>query len=166
MGLAVCDLESASTATLYTIGYSGKQVDAFIWQLVEARVALLVDIRRLPLSRHKPMFSKSNLADLLLRIKTDSGPIGYWHVPLLGSDPELRKTLAITGDYVYFFQAFRRYLTGANQQAALLAVAAQLALHQRIALLCTEAKAEECHRSAVAESIYSLLGGKPGMVHL
>lgn len=43
---------------VYTSGYEGKTIDGFVRQLKEHGIALLVDIRELPLSR-KPGFSKS-----------------------------------------------------------------------------------------------------------
>lgn len=163
------DLEAASTATLYTVGYSGRTVRGFLDLLDARQIALVIDTRWLPLSQHKPGFSKSRLKDALTwrfdhAQAQPMDPIGYWHCRPLGSPPELRKALYSTGDYATFFEAYRAHLT--TQSAALWSVQALIADKQRVALLCSEASHELCHRSVLAEEVVRLLGGKPGLVHL
>jgi uncharacterized protein (DUF488 family) len=47
--------------TVYTIGYEGLDIEAFISLLAMHRIEIVVDIRELPLSR-KPGFSKKALS--------------------------------------------------------------------------------------------------------
>lgn len=51
-----------TTPDFYTIGYSGRSIEQFIATLQEAGVKTLVDVRHLPLSRHKPDFGKARLS--------------------------------------------------------------------------------------------------------
>lgn len=153
------NLDWATTATIFTIGYAGRSLDEFV-SLVRARgMTLVIDTRWLPLSQHKPDFSKKNLRTALL----DAG-IDYWHCKSLGSPPELRKALHETNDYFTFFADYNTHMI--KQVEALRSVEALVADRQRVALLCSEAKHYECHRSALAEEIFCRLGGSPGLVHL
>jgi uncharacterized protein (DUF488 family) len=63
---------------LYTIGYEGQTVEAFLQRLLAQGVLALIDVRELPLSR-KPGFSKNALASALQR-----HGIEYIHMPALG----------------------------------------------------------------------------------
>lgn len=158
------DLEDASTATVFTIGYAGRSLDEFLALVKAHQIALVVDTRWLPLARFKPDFSKSRLR-AALRAAHPGGPgIDYWHCPPLGSPPPLRAALARMNDYTGFFTAYRAHVV--EQKQALLDVQALVADRQRVALLCSEAHAEVCHRSILAQEIRALLGSKPEVVHL
>jgi len=50
--------------TVFTIGYEGLDIDAFMSLLAEHGIDTVVDVRELPLSR-KPGFSKKALANIL-----------------------------------------------------------------------------------------------------
>lgn len=155
------DLYAAQTATLFTIGTSGKDMRQFLQALDARQVEMIIDTRWLPLSRHKPEFSKTRLAKALtLRERS----IDYWHCRVLGSPPELRKRLHETQDYFTFFAEYHQHMIA--QQEALRCVEALVADRQRVALLCSEASQAECHRSVLATEIFRRLGGSPGLVHL
>ncbi len=79
------------TVTIYTIGYEGVTMDAFIATLRDAGVARVIDVRALPLSR-RPGFSKSILAASL----RDAG-IDYVHLKALGT-PKRGRDAAKKGD--------------------------------------------------------------------
>ena len=64
--------------TLFTFGYEGLPIEAFIQRLRDARVELIVDVRELPLSRKKG-FSKTALREHLA-----AAGIGYTHIPAQG----------------------------------------------------------------------------------
>ena len=70
--------------TLFTLGYEGLTLEAFIARLQVAQVKTVVDVRELPLSRKKG-FSKSAFCAAL------SAPgIAYLHAPALGCQKWLR----------------------------------------------------------------------------
>jgi len=77
---------------IFTIGYEGATMDAFLATLREAGVEQVIDVRALPLSR-RPGFSKNILAATL----KDSG-IGYIHLKALGT-PKPGRDAAKKGDW-------------------------------------------------------------------
>lgn len=146
-----------NTKQLYTIGYSGHTPETFIQTLKAQQISLLLDIRLTPISRKKG-FSKTALFHAL----EDAG-ISYQHLPTLGSPVELRRHLSADGNYEQFFSAFRAYL---GMQGKSLQVAAELAVAERVCLMCVEKCPLECHRSVVADAIVQVLDGPVTVEHL
>ena len=69
---------------LFTFGYEGLAIDGFIARLKKAGVAVVVDVRELPLSRKKG-FSKTAFAEAL-----HGAGIAYTHVPTFGCPKSIR----------------------------------------------------------------------------
>src|SRR4051812_6045958 len=65
--------------TIYTIGHSTRTLEDFETLLEDFGVALLIDIRTVPRSRHVPHFNSGQLARALAHKK-----IEYRHLKLLG----------------------------------------------------------------------------------
>jgi uncharacterized protein (DUF488 family) len=128
---------------IFTIGYEGASVAAFVAALREAGVALVLDIRAAPVSRKKG-FSKTPLAQHL----SEAG-MGYRHLRGLGT-PKQGRAAARSGDHDSFERIFRRHL---EEPEALLDLGEALspAGVQPICLLCLERDPEQCHRLIVAE---------------
>ena len=139
---------------LFTIGYEGAQVAAFLTRLQAAGIDVLVDVRELPLSRRRG-FSKTQLAELLKR-----RCIRYVHKRELGAPREIRHELRDTGDYGEYFARFNAYLR--TQRAALDRLIEECVGH--VVLMCFERDPKECHRSAVARELCNLTDLSP--VHL
>ena len=128
---------------IFTIGYEGASVEAFLQTLQEAEVALVLDIRAAPVSR-KRGFSKHQLAAHL----AEAG-IGYRHFRWLGT-PKRGREAARAGDIKGFERIFREHL-GEPEALLDLAEALALARQQAVCLLCLERDPEHCHRLIVAE---------------
>lgn len=127
---------------IFTIGYEGASIPAFIAALREAGVRLVLDIRAVPASRKKG-FSKTPLAAHL----AEAG-IGYKHLRGLGT-PKRGRDAAHSGDT----QAFERiFLAHMEEPEALLDLgeALTLAAEQPSCLLCLERDPENCHRLIAA----------------
>lgn len=139
---------------LFTIGYEGVSMDAFLETLRSHAVDGLVDVRQAPVSR-RPGFSRKALAASL----ADSG-IGYRHEGALGAPKWLRDQVREDGDYARFFRAYDEHLRSRGDRLHALAEE----LHDRIALMCYERDVAVCHRRSVAEALASLTGQEP--VHL
>jgi len=125
--------------TIWTIGYEKTTQDALIAALQEAGVEVLADIRALPLSR-RPGFSKSSLA-----AAARAGGMEYRHLKPLGTPAEGRAA-ARRHDHA----ALERIYAGQLEMPEALAAMAELrslASEQKVALLCYEREAAECHRS-------------------
>jgi uncharacterized protein (DUF488 family) len=127
---------------IYTIGYEGAGIPAFLRSLKDAGVTLVIDIRAAPVSRKKG-FSKHQLAQHL----ADSG-IGYRHLRGLGT-PKRGREVAREGDIAAFERIF---LVHMQEPEALLDLGEALAVarEQPVCLLCLEREPEHCHRLIVA----------------
>lgn len=130
--------------TVMTIGYEGLDVSAFLAALKTNKVATLVDVRELPLSRKKG-FSKSALAAAV-----EKAGISYLHMPELGCPRDIRHGYYRDGDWNRYKKRFNAYLT--RQDAALSELAA-VAKRTRACLVCFEADYQSCHRSLVTTAL-------------
>lgn len=129
---------------LYTAGYEGCTIEAFIAVLRQLNIQVLVDVRELPLSRKKG-FSKSALSAALAR-----QDIEYRHLPALGCPRPIRDRYKQDGDWQAYTLDFKRHL---RQQGAALKALAELGLERPLALMCFEADVNRCHRSFVGRAV-------------
>lgn|SRR3990167_4188123 len=130
--------------TIYTIGYEGLDIDAFMSLLAENDIETIVDVREMPLSR-KPGFSKKALENLLNLSGRE-----YVHLVDLGCPKLIRDRYRDDGNWKRYTEGFLKYLE--TQQDAI-AELALLASTSNCALLCYEADYNFCHRSMVANAV-------------
>jgi len=131
---------------LFTIGYEGVSLEAYLNKLIQNNVKLLVDVRKNPLSM-KFGFSKT----LLKRYCGNLG-IEYIHVPEVGIDSSKRQELNNQNDYDMLFEKYKKTTlveTNSYQEKIL----ELLKKHNRIALTCFESDVCQCHRKPLAEAI-------------
>jgi uncharacterized protein YeaO (DUF488 family) len=128
---------------LFTIGYEGLTLDAFIQRLQSNSVRTLVDVRELPLSRKKG-FSKRALAETLA-----THGITYMHMPTLGCPKPIRDRYRADGNWSRYTHAFMKHL--ADQQPAVQELA-DISHALTAALMCYEADFNRCHRTYVARA--------------
>lgn len=147
------ELESAKThwqlpdtPTLFTLGYEGISVDAYLDILVRNNVGLLVDVRKNPLSR-KYGFSQKALKENVERIGVE-----YRHLPELGIESVLRKELIDAEDYAQLFEYYANEILPA-QVSALDRVKQYAHEYGRIVLTCFEAQAHMCHRHKISDRL-------------
>ena len=125
----------------YTIGYSGKTIDAFIDALVEAGVSTLLDIRHLPSSRHRPEFSKRNLDAAL-----DGVGINYVHDRDLGIPSKVRREHGHPEHTESLWKWYDEHVIPER--------VSDLGWFREIddgpmAMMCVESNAEDCHRHRI-----------------
>jgi uncharacterized protein (DUF488 family) len=130
---------------IWTIGYEAATQGGVIGALEQARVEVLADIRYLPLSR-RPGFSKSALAAALREVG-----IEYRHIKPLGTPAEGRAA-ARRGDHAALARVYAGQLELPEAVAAM-AELRDLASGKRVALLCYEREASECHRSLLIDAL-------------
>ena len=130
---------------VFTIGYEGATMAAFVAALQAAGVAQVIDVRALPLSR-RPGFSKTPLAASL----AEAG-IAYVHLKALGSPKEGRDA-AKKGDVATLRQVYadQLELPDAQVQAAKML---ELAAERPSALLCFEREPGHRHRSLLMAAV-------------
>jgi len=131
--------------TIWTIGYEKTTQDALVAALQAAGVELLADIRYLPLSR-RPGFSKSSLAAAVRE-----GGMEYRHMKPLGTPAEGRAA-ARRHDHAALERIYSGHLELPEALAAM-AELRELASERKVALLCYERDAAECHRSLLVKAL-------------
>lgn len=129
-----------------TIGYEGVTQGAVIDALKQAGVELLADIRYLPLSR-RPGFSKSSL-----KAAAEEAGIAYRHFKQLGTPAEGRAA-ARRGDHAGLARVYAGQLE-LPEAMAQMGELREIAEERRVALLCYERDAAECHRSLLFDALF------------
>ncbi|MDP2433066.1 MAG: DUF488 domain-containing protein [Pseudomonadota bacterium] len=140
---------------LFTFGYEGLDIEAFIARLKAAGIHSVVDVRELPLSRKKG-FSKTGFCEHLKQ-----AGIGYFHVPALGCPKPIRNQYRSDGDWARYTRDYLAYL---DTQQATLQELANFARSTTACLICFEADHTRCHRTYVARAAHRL--GAPPVQHL
>lgn len=88
------------SSCLFTIGYEGISIDAFLNALILNNVIALVDVRKNPISM-KYGFSKTKFANYI-----QTAGLSYFHIPDLGVPSELRKELKNSSAYIASKEVF------------------------------------------------------------
>lgn len=136
--------------TVFTIGFAKKSAREFFEVLRRAGVRKVVDIRLNNVSQLAGFTKKDDLAYFLEAV----GGIGYEHRPQLAPTKEILdgyKKKALT--WAQYEERFRALM--AERQAETLVAPGDL---DRACLLCSEPKADKCHRRLVAEYLRSKWG--------
>lgn len=144
---------------LFTIGYEGVSLEAYLNKLIKYGVKALIDVRRNPLSM-KYGFSKKQLENACTGIN-----IKYYHLPELGIESDKRQELKTQADYDSLFEDYKKvnlpYTISTQNKVIDL-----IEEHKRIALTCFEANICQCHRKPLAESISRLPDFSWEVVHI
>jgi uncharacterized protein (DUF488 family) len=144
-------------ATIYTIGYGGKDQQGFLTILTKNNIDTLIDVREYPVSR-KIGFSLKTLSDAC-----NHKNIEYIHLRKLGSPYKLRKKFLKDNDFNYFKKHFEASFK--SRKELLITILRDLET-KRTCLMCLEPKPARCHRSILAQEIVSLSGGEVLTIHL
>ena len=142
-------IPDSTNTTLYTIGYEGISLEAYLNKLITNDVKVLVDVRNNPLSQ-KFGFSKSQLIRYCQGLN-----IEYLHLGDVGIESEYRQELNEQSDYDNLFKNYKKKTlpkTICTQEKIL----SLLVEKKRIALTCFEANICQCHRKHLAEAITQL----------
>ncbi len=131
---------------IYTAGYEGKTVDAFLDLLMQSGMRRVIDVRYNPISRRYG-FHKSTLNRLCNYLEID-----YQHLPGLGIPGSARTNLDSTDSYLALFKEYRCGLTNRQED---LTTAISLMKSMPSVLVCMEADPECCHRNVLAQHLSS-----------
>jgi len=129
---------------IYTAGYEGKTVDAFLNLLMRSGIRRVIDVRYNPISRRYG-FHKSTLNRLCSYLEID-----YQHLPGLGIPGSARTVLGSENSYLALFKEYRCGLTNRQED---LATAISLTKSAPSALVCMEANPDFCHRNVLAQHL-------------
>ncbi len=134
---------------LFTVGYEGVQIPAFIEALRDAGVEQIIDVRRIPLSRKKG-FSKTPLKTTL-----NLAGFEYFHYKDLGCPQFIREHYRINKDWTWYEDHFESFL---DKNEDLLWDLIRMSNVSPSCLLCFEAESAKCHRRLIAERIKKMVG--------
>jgi uncharacterized protein (DUF488 family) len=137
----------ADPSTIWTIGHSDRSLEIFLALLHHHGVSLVVDVRKMPRSRHNPQFNQDTFPGAL----ADTG-VGYVYMPGLGG---MRRPQPDSPNMAWKNTSFRGYadymLTPEFDQS--IREMLEHARNQRAALTCAEAVPWRCHRSLIADAL-------------
>jgi uncharacterized protein (DUF488 family) len=134
---------------IFTFGYEGLSLEAFIGRLKAVGVRTVLDVRANPLSR-KAGFSKGAFSAAL-----HAAGIIYAHLPALGCPKPVRDRYKRDGDWAAYTRGF---LTHLADQTEALAELGKIAGRSPSCLVCFEADFNRCHRTYVARAAAKLGG--------
>ncbi len=131
---------------VFTLGYEGLTIDAFLNKLISNNVFAVVDVRSNPQSM-KYGFSKKSFKQYI-----ESAGMKYIHIPELGIPSSMRKGLGESVSHESLFQIYKTKLLPEHEEAQnqLLSL---IAGYSRIALVCFEADHHFCHRNSLVEHL-------------
>jgi len=130
---------------VYTAGYEGQQVDAFLNMLMRNGIQRLLDVRNNPVSRRYG-FHKTTLARLCGFVD-----IEYIHRPELGIPRVLRQRLKTQADYESLFAKYEADVL--IDQAGMVEEVLRLVRTKPTVLVCMESDPHMCHRSRLANVV-------------
>ena len=147
MDVARKHLHHAMKRGVFTIGHSTRPMDEFLEMLQAHRVRRLVDVRKVPRSRHNPQFNREELARSLRNRR-----LHYSHIPALGGLRQPRRDSINTAWRNQSFRGYADYMQTADFREALQKLL-QLAEQEPTAVMCAEAVPWRCHRSLIADAL-------------
>ncbi|HLW14487.1 MAG TPA: DUF488 domain-containing protein [Flavobacteriaceae bacterium] len=138
-------MSDAKSFTLFTIGHSTRDIKSFIELLLQNKIAVLVDVRRFPVSKKFPHFNKERLAQSLKDRK-----IEYLHCEALGGR---RKPRENSNNLIWRNKSFQAYADYMETEDFKIAIAklTSIAEHKTTAIMCSEAVWWRCHRALISD---------------
>jgi uncharacterized protein (DUF488 family) len=134
-------------ASIFTIGHSTHEPEAFVELLRGAGIELVADVRRFPSSRRLPWFNSGELE----RSLRDAG-IDYLHLEALGGRRDPAPDSPNGGWRVGQFRGYADHMATPEFRAALDRLTA-LARDRRTAVMCAEAQWWRCHRRLLSDAL-------------
>jgi uncharacterized protein (DUF488 family) len=132
----------------FTIGHSNRSLEEFIELLSSAEVAIIADVRKIPMSRANPQFNKGTLPEALAAFQ-----ISYEHLGDLGGLRGKGRAFPQDVNGLWKNQSFHNYADFAlsNEFQAGLEHLVEEGHERRCAVMCSEAVWWRCHRRIIAD---------------
>jgi uncharacterized protein (DUF488 family) len=129
--------DSTNPIPIFTIGYGHREIETLLADLHTHNIQFLIDVRSQPYSRYKPDFNRKELEQHL-----DAAGIRYLFMgDTLGgrpNDPACYTNGKVDYDKVARKDFYRRGIDRLQEA---------FRQQQRLALMCSEGKPEQCHRA-------------------
>jgi uncharacterized protein (DUF488 family) len=130
-----------------TIGHSTRSIEEFIRLLKAHGVRRVIDVRKIPRSRHNPQFNRDTLSSALRRAR-----IHYRHMPGLGGLRHARRDSTNRGWRNSSFRGYADYMQTATFRRNL-DRCIDFGKSERVVAMCAEAVPWRCHRSLIADAL-------------
>jgi uncharacterized protein (DUF488 family) len=133
---------------VYTIGHSNRTIDRFLAMVRQVQIEIVIDIRKIPMSRANPQFNGNNLERDLAVAKID-----YTRLEALGGRRNIAREIAPETNAFWENRSFHNYADYALSEAFRegLSELEQLSHSRRAAIMCSEAVWWRCHRRLVSD---------------
>ena len=131
---------------IFTVGYEGISIDAFLNKLITNNIMAVVDVRHNPQSM-KYGFSKKRFKEYI-----EGSRMKYIHIPELGIPSSMRRGLGTDISHERLFQKYEAELLPKNVDAQTQLIKL-FEVYPRIALVCFEADHHFCHRNTLLEHL-------------
>ena len=132
---------------VFTIGHSTRTSHEFISLLLEFGVALLIDVRRFPMSRRYPHFNKDALAAALA-----AAGIDYRHEEVLGGRRAPARNSVNDAWRNAQFRGYADHMDNPAYRQAITRIVEATAQTVQ-AVMCAEAVPWRCHRNLLADAL-------------
>ncbi len=141
-----------------TIGFAGKTAEEFFRLLTQAGVRKVIDVRE---NRGGQLSGYAKYPDISFFLERVAG-IDYTHQPSLAPSPEIRKKYRAGKDWPIYEASFLELMRERGIPETLPADD----FKGVVALLCSEALPEKCHRRLVADLLREHLRGQGHTVEI
>jgi uncharacterized protein (DUF488 family) len=135
--------------SVWTVGHSTRDWNAFLELLMENGIKVLVDVRRYPGSRKHPQFGQDSL-----RHSLSSAGIEYMHLEELGGHRKPRPDSRNTAWRNDSFRGYADYMETEEFRGGIQRLL-DFAMRKPTAILCAEAVWWRCHRGLIADYLKS-----------
>ncbi len=132
---------------IFTIGHSTRPLNEFIQLLKAYQVKVLVDVRKVPWSKHNPQFNQETFGEKL----KDNG-LKYIHMPKLGGFRRPKPDSLNLGWKSPGFRGFADYMQSREFEENLEELI-KIAIQKRVSIMCAEALPWRCHRSLISDAL-------------
>ncbi|HMD83820.1 MAG TPA: DUF488 domain-containing protein [Terriglobia bacterium] len=133
------------TSTIFTIGFTKKTAEEFFRLLQEAQVQKLIDIRE---NRGGQLAGFAKYPDLAFFLHRVAG-IAYNYQSILAPSAEIRTAYRKSHDWAQYEKSYVELMA----QRQVLEQVDPASFEEKVALLCSEAEPEKCHRRLIAEML-------------
>lgn len=140
---------------IFTLGHSNHSIAEFIELLEVHKLKLLIDVRKIPKSRHNPQFWGDKLAASLKKEN-----IQYLYVAELGGRRPARKDSPNKGWRNASFQGYADHMLTDEFKKGFKKLVS-LSRRKKLAIMCAEAVPWRCHRRLISDAL--LVDGHPVM---
>lgn len=140
-------MKRVQSITIFTIGHSTRSLEQFREILKKYQINQLIDVRKMPGSKHNSQFNKETLSRYLRNRK-----IGYRHMIGLSGLRHTKKDSINQGFYNKSFRGFADYMQTESFKESLKKLI-EIAHKKRAVIMCAEALPFRCHRSLIADAL-------------